>query len=361
MADRTRDHVLERAALELRPQLVDFLRACARPPALNHVRVDYDSRSDGVITHLHFYDREDWNLIQPRRDFADLPLPALDHYREDIRSLYSRLYEDELLRRGMEPARRQLRAMIEGGASPPMIESFARAMSVREDHLRRYHRSGDVPLYRYGVDPGRPGSDRTTVTVRARDVRRADMIEAAPVDAHAWAGLAAQHRAYMLDELGLTFGLPGLFSGPQVDPKAEARGLTLLKAWLAPEQRADYEKHRHFEVTGGASGKRYRIRHGRQMNIDELDAEGRKVCGWCFLPEGQLVAGDVMLAQKIALETGELAALQVANRIGNVPQYPHPRPGLRHFDEAAFIDRATWDFAARAISSPVVVADWSTS
>jgi hypothetical protein len=34
--------------------------------------------------------------------------------------------------------------------------------------------------------------------------------------------------------------------------------------------------------------------------------------GWCFVPKGSLVAGD--LAQKIALETNERAALAVANR-----------------------------------------------
>jgi hypothetical protein len=33
-----------------------------------------------------------------------------------------------------------------------------------------------------------------------------------------------------------------------------------------------------------------------------------------FLPSGELVAGDVMLAQKIALETDEIGALAVAHR-----------------------------------------------
>ena len=37
-------------------------------------------------------------------------------------------------------------------------------------------------------------------------------------------------------------------------------------------------------------------------------------CVGVFMPLGQLVAGDVMLAQKIALETNESAALAVANR-----------------------------------------------
>ena len=36
------------------------------------------------------------------------------------------------------------------------------------------------------------------------------------------------------------------------------------------------------------------------------------VSGWCFVPNTYLVADDVMLAQKIALETDERAALAVA-------------------------------------------------
>jgi hypothetical protein len=51
------------------------------------------------------------------------------------------------------------------------------------------------------------------------------------------------------------------------------------------------------------------------LNVDELNSAGNKVCEWCFLPEGSLAAGDVMLAQKITLETCESQALTVANRI----------------------------------------------
>jgi hypothetical protein len=53
------------------------------------------------------------------------------------------------------------------------------------------------------------------------------------------------------------------------------------------------------------------------MNVDELDTVGDTVCEWCFLPEGKLAAGDVMLAQKIALEMFESPALAVANRSGS--------------------------------------------
>jgi len=71
---------------------------------------------------------------------------------------------------------------------------------------------------------------------------------------------------------------------------------------LSPEQLAQYRLYRHFDVTGCHSGKRYRIRYGVSMNVCELDSLGRPLVGRCFVPKDNLVAGDVMLAQKIALE-----------------------------------------------------------
>ena len=50
------------------------------------------------------------------------------------------------------------------------------------------------------------------------------------------------------------------------------------------------------------------------MNVHELDEAGRVKLALCFVPKGYLVTGDVMLAQKIALETCERRALAVANR-----------------------------------------------
>ena len=96
--------------------------------------------------------------------------------------------------------------------------------------------------------------------------------------------------------------------------ETEARALTLLKEWLSPKQRACYERFRYFDVVGIDTGTRYRIHHGVQTNIEELSATGRHVCKWCFVPDGDLAAGDVMLAQKIALETNERGALSVAHR-----------------------------------------------
>ena len=95
---------------------------------------------------------------------------------------------------------------------------------------------------------------------------------------------------------------------------AEQKALDLLKQWLSSAQLAQYESDGHFEVTGCHSGKRYRIRRGRQMNIYELDMHGAQIAVWCFGPEECLPMGDVMLAPKIALETDEHATLALANR-----------------------------------------------
>jgi hypothetical protein len=95
---------------------------------------------------------------------------------------------------------------------------------------------------------------------------------------------------------------------------AERRASKLLMDWLSPAQRAQYERARCFEVKGSHSGKRYRIRSVRQMNVEELDDRGRPIAVWCFLPEKYVPAADVMLAQKIALENDEPAAMAIACR-----------------------------------------------
>jgi hypothetical protein len=124
---------------------------------------------------------------------------------------------------------------------------------------------------------------------------------------------------------------------------AEARGLKLLKEWLSPAQLAQFEQQGYFDVTAGDSGKHYRIHNGTVQNVYELDAQGEQICGWCFAPAGGLVAGDVMLAQKVALETDERGALLVANRFddwrGIAPGGFYGRsPGMVYIDEMAQID-----------------------
>jgi hypothetical protein len=94
---------------------------------------------------------------------------------------------------------------------------------------------------------------------------------------------------------------------------SEERSQDLLRQWLSPDQAEQYDRCQLFEVVGSDTGRRYRIRLGTTMNVEELAANGRIARRWCFAPEGAPAAGDVMLAQKIALETFELDALAVAN------------------------------------------------
>jgi len=94
----------------------------------------------------------------------------------------------------------------------------------------------------------------------------------------------------------------------------EERALQLLKANLSAAQLGEYERYRCFEVIGGATGRRYRIRQGHQMNVEQLDTSGRRIRMLCFVPQGRLPVGDVMLAQKAALELFETEALHVARK-----------------------------------------------
>ena len=108
--------------------------------------------------------------------------------------------------------------------------------------------------------------------------------------------------------------LLGVFAAGLRASAREERGLKLLREWLSQEQLAQFDANNYFEVIGCHSGKRYRICHGNGANIVELDDHARPTTGWCFVPGEHLVAGDVMLAQKIALETDERGALEKANR-----------------------------------------------
>jgi hypothetical protein len=97
--------------------------------------------------------------------------------------------------------------------------------------------------------------------------------------------------------------------------EAEEKGLVLLSSWFTPEQAAQLMSRREFEVVGSDTGTRYRITtKPGGMNVHELDGTGRTVMRWCFGPAGLAVSGDILLAQKIALETMEEQARAIANR-----------------------------------------------
>lgn len=97
--------------------------------------------------------------------------------------------------------------------------------------------------------------------------------------------------------------------------QASKRGLELLKANLTPDQLHDFLTYRRFDVVGGKTGRMYRIRVGGIMNVKELHPDGSCVRRLCFFPEGQLVDGDILLAQKVALEVFETETLAIAHKL----------------------------------------------
>ncbi len=109
-----------------------------------------------------------------------------------------------------------------------------------------------------------------------------------------------------------------LYHGFVSEKSPEAKGRALLLQWLTPAQRRQFEEQGYFDVVGCATQRRYRVQYGSVANVQEIDFEGQSAGVLCFAPEGYLVPGDVMLAQKIALETDELATLAVANRVAPV-------------------------------------------
>jgi hypothetical protein len=86
-----------------------------------------------------------------------------------------------------------------------------------------------------------------------------------------------------------------------------------LRQWLSLAQRAQFAQKGYFEVVGGDTGKQYRIYPGAMSNVCEIE-KGRPRLGLCFRTMGELPIGDVMLAQKIGLESCESSALAVARR-----------------------------------------------
>src|SRR5947209_1637388 len=62
----------------------------------------------------------------------------------------------------------------------------------------------------------------------------------------------------------------------------ELRGQKLLRDWLSLEQLIQFENFKYFDVTGSYTGKRYRIKFGRELNVFELDQTGTATTGWCF-------------------------------------------------------------------------------
>src|SRR5512145_1637662 len=127
--------------------------------------------------------------------------------------------------------------------------------------------------------------------------------------------------------LGFWRSLGHLLGGKVRNPfwGARERASRLLLHNLTPTQRQQFTRYGNFEVIGGDTGTRYRIWQGYSLNVERLDKEGRSLQRLCFGPRGNLPMGDVLLAQKLALEHFEADAIGVANALP-----PHRGVGARH-------------------------------
>ena len=93
---------------------------------------------------------------------------------------------------------------------------------------------------------------------------------------------------------------------------ANKKSIDLMKNWLTPKQLEEYQQTSAFEVIGNHTGTHYHIHNASPYNVVELD-RGVRRRRLCFVPDNANALGDVMLAQKIMLETNERKALEVAN------------------------------------------------
>ncbi len=91
------------------------------------------------------------------------------------------------------------------------------------------------------------------------------------------------------------------------------KAMKLLLSWLNAKQKRDYIEHKYFYVIGSHTGMTYRINHAvAPFNVEQLhdDAPPLRLC---FVPRRVSYPGDIMLAQKIGLETNEEHVLNIAN------------------------------------------------
>jgi len=102
-----------------------------------------------------------------------------------------------------------------------------------------------------------------------------------------------------------------IMAEPWVDPSEKA--MTLFLSWLTPQQRKDYLRYSYFHVVGNHTGMTYRINKAvAPFNVEQFFG-AKTVRRLCFVPYGANFTGDIMLAQKIGLETNEQHVLKIAN------------------------------------------------
>lgn len=110
--------------------------------------------------------------------------------------------------------------------------------------------------------------------------------------------------------------------------RAELRAKALLHRFLTREQRLEFRKTRGFTMKG-KDGREYLVTHGSSTNVI-LEHEGEKYA-LCVIPEkdwGQIPVSDVLLAQKIMLETDPEAFIRLARVVKLKPVEGGVRPQI---------------------------------
>lgn len=270
------------------------------------------------------------------RDFLGAPPLFKANVESELTRLFSRVFEDHFATQMMASERRMFEEFAATTLDQNEINRRRTALLEREEEVRSVHQTG-APSHMVEIS-----------TAGMNNRRDYDRFVFAELDRQNWLAtnppIIRPGMEYVNESddvrMSVLYGMQMAWHSGDVGSKeAQKRAEKLLLEWLSPPQRHQYLKEKSFDVCGGESGKTYRIRHGRQMNIDELDKAGKKVCTWCFLPEGQCPAGDVMLAQKIAIENFENKALATANRFGERSVFSERRAAtwerMRSVDDAS--------------------------
>jgi len=107
-----------------------------------------------------------------------------------------------------------------------------------------------------------------------------------------------------------------LREGPRITSEQrdeiELRAKNLLLSCLTPDQRTMYEREQKFRVVSNR-GNVFELHHKRLHGVYRLDMQGKKIEEWCVSPHGRIPICDVLLSQKVMLESDEDSLRRDAN------------------------------------------------
>ena len=95
--------------------------------------------------------------------------------------------------------------------------------------------------------------------------------------------------------------------------EADRRAEELLVAHLDKEQRKQYRTEKKFKVVGG-DGALFEIGSAWSSNVREMTPDGKHIARFCIHPRESVPIPDLLLAQKLMLETDPAEFRKIANR-----------------------------------------------